>query len=641
MNSPLPKPTPPVKNDIKQPNVVFDQSKVGVAPVPTTASVPTPTPVSDQTRIPLTQKPTLPSTPPTTPTSTSTSTTSVTPTAKTNLPPASLSALSSMSSNKIPTQSTGQLSTQMPEKTVLGQPIPQVIRGETVPKPSPQGGVPQPGSARTIAGSSATAGGVRPESPNISGKDNKKTTGSQSNQPKIAQAKSPLMKFLPFIVGGIVLLLVIVFVLSRILGGGSTSVSDNQAQTQNPQPGTTQQRTEVPAQKVVLEYWGLWEPTEVMDEVIKDFESENPGIEINYVKQSPVDYRQRLQTAFQSGSGPDIFRFHASWVPMLKNNLDPIPASVATASDFNNNYYPVVNQQLVSEGQHVGLPLMYDGLVLYYNQDILTTANESPPKTWPELRSLAVKLTVPSASGIQRAGLAIGNATNVEHFSDILATLILQNGGNLADADSVETRDALLFYTNFQLKDNVWNTTLPSSTVAFARGDVAMMFAPSWRAHDIKAMNPDLKFATAPMPQLSEDDKITWATYWAEGISASSSKKTDAAKFLAYLNRDDVLTKFYSAASKIRSFGEIYPKTSMAEQLADDLVIGPILADAVYAQSGYMNSYTHDNGLNDQTISYYKVAIDSLLQNGKIEEVQSALSQGVDQVLKQYSVNSK
>jgi len=255
---------------------------------------------------------------------------------------------------------------------------------------------------------------------------------------------------------------------------------------------------------------------------------------------------------------------------------------------------------------------------------------------------LAVKLTVPSSNGgIERGGLAIGNATNVEHFSDILATLILQNNGNLSEADSIETRDALKFYVAFQLQDKVWDETLPSSTVAFARGDVAMMFAPSWRAHEIKALNPDLKFATAPMPQLSEDDKITWASYWAEGISAQSKKKTESAKFLAYLNRPEVLKKFYSDASKVRGFGEIYPKVSMADELQSDKIIGPILEDANYAKSGYLNSFTHDNGINDQMILYYKTAIDAIIGGADAEDVQPTLSQGVTQVLKQYSVNTK
>lgn len=656
MNSPLPKPTPPKNSDDSKQNVVFDKSSQsngtpGTTPKPTT-DVKTPTdikPSDSQPRIPLAQKPT----------DQSLNTSGDTQVPKPTLPPTSLSALSSMSSNKIPAGATGSGPAKpiMPQTTVLGQPIPQAIRGEATPAgfgsstPAPFTPAPVPTLAKAPASPvptpvtpPSTSSQIKQENPDVGVGNDKKA--AEKTAPKIATAKSPVMKFLPFIVGGLVLLIIVVVVLSRLFGGGgSTSVANNQATTPTTQNTNTTnqqgQRTEVPSQRVAVEYWGLWEPSEVMEQVITDFENENPGIQINYVKQSPTDYRERLETAIKSGNGPDIFRFHASWVPMLKNSLSPIPASVVSSSEFKSNYYPIVSEQLVHQGQYVGLPLMYDGLVLFYNEDILNTASETPPTTWSQLRTLAVKLTVPSASGIQRGGLAIGNATNVEHFSDILATLILQNGGNLTDASSVETRDALLFYTNFQLTDKVWNETLPSSTVAFARGDVAMMFAPSWRAHEIKALNPDLKFATAPMPQLSEDEKFSWASYWAEGISSESDNADEAAKFLAYLNRKDVLMKFFSEASKVRAFGEIYPKVDMAGELSENSIVNPILEDALYAKSGYMNSYTHDNGINDQTIKYYKTAIDSIIGGTDAEDVQSTLDQGVKQVLKQYGVSAQ
>jgi multiple sugar transport system substrate-binding protein len=625
MNPPLPKPTQP-QTDNKKQNVVFDQANKSASRIPLAQQPP------------VTQKPQGGTPSPT-------------------LPPKSLSALSSMSSNKIPSAATAQNTSVInspvaPQTTVLGQPLPQAIRGESVPsglatpvpvmatsKPALQVGSPNnvaPVKTSPVPTTPNTTV-IKQENPIIGAKD--------KNSPKFATAKNPIMRFLPYIIAGILLIAAAAFFLSRYLGGESTSVSNNQSA---PVQNTTQtgapaqgQRTEIPSEQVVLEYWGLWEPTNIMEEVIADFEKDNPGIQIKYLQQSSADYRERLQAAMQDGTGPDLFRFHASWTPMLQNILSPIPATVATAADFKDNYYPVVTEQLVSAGQYVGLPLMYDGLVLYYNEDILTTASETPPSTWPELRTLAVKLTVPSSAGIQRGGLAIGNATNIDHFSDIIATLILQNGGNLSDAASVETRDALLFYTNFQIADNVWDATLPNSTVAFAREDVAMMFAPSWRAHEIKALNPELKFSTAAMPQLSEDEKITWGSYWAEGISSNSENKDQAALFLKYLSNEEVLRKFFSDASKVRSFGEIYPLINMADELAEDNVINSILEDAIYAQSGYMNSFTHDNGINDQTIQYYKVAVDALIGGEDVEDVQASLNLGVKQVLKQYGINTK
>ncbi len=528
-------------------------------------------------------------------------------------PPQTLTALSSMASNKLPT---GALKTT-PE-----------VQADAAPD-------------------AAKKAAAQPTAPN------EPTLGPQKPQPEFVQPRQSVFRFLPFIAGGILLLLIVAFVFLRFFGSSRTSVTSAPTQsggtstsgTTNSGSGTssgTNSNSTTPAntstgKQVTLEYWGLWEPTEAMTEVIKGFESQNSGITIKYVKQSHKDYRTRLQSAINSGNGPDIYRFHASWVPMLKQELSPLPSAIMSASEYQSTYYPVAVQQLQNNGQLVGIPLMYDGLVLYYNTDIFKTAVVDPPKTWPDLRTLASKLTVKADGKLTRSGIALGNAVNVEHFADILAVLILQNGGDLTKPNSAEVRDALLFYTNFIKTDAVWNDTLPSSTVAFARGEAAMMFAPSWRAHEVKAINPNLQFATVPLPQLS-DKRIAWGSYWAEGVSAKSGNKDEAWKFIKYLSSKEAQQKMFAEQAKTRSFGELYARKDLADTLAKDPVVASVLQDAGYAQGWHMSTFTHDNGINDQIIQYYKDAVTGLLEGKSIDEVLVTLDTGVSQVLRQYGV---
>ena len=286
---------------------------------------------------------------------------------------------------------------------------------------------------------------------------------------------------------------------------------------------------------------------------------------------------------------------------------------------------------------------MYDGLVLYYNTEILQTAGVEPPTTWSELKQLASELSVPADvderrnGNIQRSGLAIGNATNVDHFADVLALLILQNGGDPGEPAFTEVRDALVFYTNFVAEDAVWNSNLPSSTVAFARGEAAMMLAPSWRAHEILALNPDLQFDTAPLPQLSEE-QVSWANYWAEGVNDLSENKTEAWNFLKYLTSADVMKKLYSSQSQVRAFGEPYSRQDIGSELLDQPYVGAILQDAPIATGWHMSSATHDNGLNDNIIEYYAAAVRAVLAGDDIDDVLLSLESGVKQELRQYSI---
>lgn len=466
--------------------------------------------------------------------------------------------------------------------------------------------------------------------PFLQGPGNK---AAAAGSPLPAQPKSSLPKWLPLALGGVALVALVVIIGSLIfksLSGDDSTTGSGSKTAANPSSAPT-----AASKKVTLTYWGLWEPDTTLKEVLADFEKKNPTIKVDYRKQSHLDYRERLQTAISSGNGPDVFRFHASWTPMLAEELTPIPAKVMSANLFEQTFYPIAVNQLQSQGQLLGIPLMYDGLALYYNRDILKSANAEVPKTWGELKILAEKLTVKTDGQIERGGLAIGNTTNVEHFADIIGLLIYQNGGDPAKPLTSEVRDAIRFYVSFAKTSEVYSTNLPASTTAFAKGDVAMMFAPSWRAHEVMNLNPNLNFGIAQVPQLS-DQSISWASYWAEGVSSKSKYQTEAWQLLSYLASEEVMKKLYSEQSQVRAFGEIYSRRDLAESSTTELVTAYLL-DAPQAKSWYLCSFTHDNGLNDQIIKYYQDAVNAFLQTGNEEDVLSTLNQGVTQVLKQYS----
>lgn len=451
-------------------------------------------------------------------------------------------------------------------------------------------------------------------------------TSPPAQPPKMATVKQSPFRFLPFIVGALLLAGLVYFVFTRLFGGGGGTSTTTTPQVRK-------------GNQVTITYWGLWEDSAIMQDVIDDFEKANPTIKVSYQKQSYQDYRERLQTAIVSGRGPDVFRFHASWVPMLAQELSAVPSNVFTQPQFESTFYPVAQQQLLVGNELAGIPVMYDGLGLYYNEEIFRTANVQPPTTWAEVQALASELTIRSGNSIQRGGIALGNASNVEHFSDIIGLLMLQNGADPADPTSKAAQEAMLFYTNFVRSARVWDDTLPSSTVAFARGDVAMMIAPSWRAHDVKALNPNLKFGIAPVPQLSTK-KITWGTYWAEGVSAQSKNKDAAWTFLKYLSSAEAMKKFYSTASQTRPFGEIYSRQDLASEVAGNPLVAPYLQDAPYAQNWYLNSFTHDNGINDLLIKYYEDAVTAIVAGKDVESSMATVGQGTSQVLRQYGLQA-
>lgn len=387
---------------------------------------------------------------------------------------------------------------------------------------------------------------------------------------------------------------------------------------------------------VTLTYWGLWEPTSVMQAVIADYEAQNPNIKINYSMQSPKNYRTRFLAAGSQDNSPDIVRIHNTWLPMVKKNLAPAPDTIVSVSDLSN-YYPIVSKNFVSGGKVYALPLEVDGLALLYNEDIFKETGATPPSDWNTLRKLAFDLTKinPETKIIERAGVALGTTSNVEHWSDILGLLILQNSGNPGKPSETAVQDAITFYTTISSQDKSWDDSQPNSVYAFATGTVAMILAPSWQVSEIKAINPNLNFKVAPSPVLPSAN-YAWASYWAEAVPLTSKNPEQAWKFIKYLSSAEVLQKMYAGASQIRALGEPYPLTSLSSTLANDPLAGPYVSQGPNYISWYLADRTYDDGVNDEFSKYYEDAINTINDGSTIGAIAKTLEEGIAQVSAKY-----
>jgi ABC-type glycerol-3-phosphate transport system substrate-binding protein len=392
--------------------------------------------------------------------------------------------------------------------------------------------------------------------------------------------------------------------------------------------------------EVALTYWGLWEDDASLRPAITAFETSHPGVKITYMKQSYKQYRERLTASIDRGDGPDVFRFHNTWVPMLQNQLFPAPKETITPDIFSAQFYPVARNDLVANTTIYGVPLGFDGLGLYINDDMFAAAQAATPITWEDVLALVPKLTVKSETGITTSAIALGTTNNVENFSDIIATMIMQNGGNLVDPSGNEAQEALIYYRKFaDPADPVytWNATFDNSIYAFATGKVAMILAPSWRAFDIKQINPAANFKIVPMPQLP-GNTVNWASYWAEGVSAKSKNPKIAWEFINYLTGKEGSTKVYTEAAKIRLFGEPYARKDLAQTVGSDKYVSAYLSEAATAKSFPLASRTFDNGLNDKMIKYVEDAVNSVGNGNSPEQALQTVTSGFRQVLNQYGL---
>lgn len=408
--------------------------------------------------------------------------------------------------------------------------------------------------------------------------------------------------------------------------------------------------------QVTLTYWGLWEPENIMQPLFDEFQTQNPDIKVDYKLQSPREYRERLTTFLSKNEeAPDVFRIHNTWVPMFKQQLAPIPANVFSAADFEAAFFQSAKTDLRSGNNYVAIPLMYDGLAMYVNDELLAQGGKPVPELWTDLRKTAIELSAcdsedgkcSSGKKILVSGAAMGTTENVDHWQEILTTLMLQNNVNLNVPTPALAEEPLKFFTIFNSGDHIWDATLPNSTTMFANGKLVFYFAPSWRIFEIRQTAPNLKFSVYPMPQLALDPgrgekPVTLATYWAEGVNKKSPNTEAAWKLVKFLSSRETLQKMYQTASVARGFGEIYPYKDLLESLKTVPLIGAFASSADSAKSWYLASNTFDGagGINSRLSAYFTDAINSVNQGGSTAEAIKTLSLGINQVLSQYGITN-
>lgn len=124
-------------------------------------------------------------------------------------------------------------------------------------------------------------------------------------------------------------------------------------------------------EQVTLRVWDSFaETSEGMDALIAAFEEANPDIDVERDIQSIDDLRPTIQTALNSGSGPDVFNYDTGpgfagvlAAAELLRPLDDLYASGAL-----DHIYPWTKERITFGGQAYGLGHQVEFLAVYYNK---------------------------------------------------------------------------------------------------------------------------------------------------------------------------------------------------------------------------------------------------------------------------------
>ncbi|MFG1943218.1 sugar ABC transporter substrate-binding protein [Nonomuraea sp. NPDC048826] len=299
--------------------------------------------------------------------------------------------------------------------------------------------------------------------------------------------------------------------------------------------------------------WAIGEEGKALDAFAEEFETANPGVQVNVTAISWEVAHDKITSAVAGDATPDVSMIGSTWSGELAKTgaLDPTPGNLFDESAF----FPGAWQTVDVNGTAYGVPWYVETRVLFYRTDQAEQAGVAPPETWRELNSFARAL---KEKGGARKGFHQGYT---EGSWQELLPFIWSAGGEIVkdgayDFDTPEAVTGLKQYASlFEEKLAPNDTPRGAFPQNFVKGEVGGFFLGPWMIgvleNDGGAGFAD-KFAVAPYPKGPVS-----ATSFVGGsdlVVFKSAKNRDAAwQFIRWLTDPKVQAKWYTTVKALPS----------------------------------------------------------------------------------------
>lgn len=386
---------------------------------------------------------------------------------------------------------------------------------------------------------------------------------------------------------------------------------------------TTEQEQAV--KPIKLEYWTVYNDVEELEKLIKEYQTLRPYVSVNIRQLSYDEFDAKFTSALADDVAPDLVSQHITWLTKNKNRLATMPASVKMARYYDpgqfqdtqivvdtiamptktfveKNMVKSVYENVVKDNEIYGLPMAVDSLAIYYNQDLLDRAGVAEiPTDWEKFIG-AVKATTKfdKAGNIIQSGVALGTASNITNYFDILSLFMMQSGVKMTENGKVSfanglkgaTRDhptlkAIDFYTSFaqQTKEVYsWNNQKSDSFTEFTRGNSAFYVGYAYDYPTIKKVAPQLNIKIMPMFQLNPENPSNIANYWVESVVNKSKHKNEAWDLVRFLTSAETVKKYTDATFRPSPY-----RSQIAEQQKNE-EMSSFATQALFAENWYIGN---------------------------------------------------
>ncbi|MBP6442984.1 MAG: sugar ABC transporter substrate-binding protein [Gemmatimonadales bacterium] len=317
-----------------------------------------------------------------------------------------------------------------------------------------------------------------------------------------------------------------------------------------------------------LRFWAFGREGEVVQELVRGFEREHPGVRVR-VQQIPWSAaHEKLLTAIVGRATPDVAQLGNTWIPEMVT-LDAL-APVATAV-ADSSYFPGILATNMVRDTLFGLPWYVDTRVVFYRKDLLRAAGYATlPEDWAGWRAAMVAIKRRAGPGQYAIFLPMNEWPP-------LAILGLQQGSALIDSAGFGTFrgpaftrafDFLLSLYRDSLAPPVSNTQISNLYQEFSRGTFAMYISGPWNLGEFRRRLPAGQqddWGTAPIPgPTGAASGVSLAGGSSLVVFRASKHRALALALVEYLSRPEMQARFYRLTGDLPARREAWSDSVLA-----------------------------------------------------------------------------
>ena len=130
-----------------------------------------------------------------------------------------------------------------------------------------------------------------------------------------------------------------------------------------------------------VKIWGTFDKNAISAVIRQAADKDSRLLQVTYEQRDPATYESDLTNALAAGTGPDLFFLRSDYVMRDSDKVFIIPYANFSQSQFTNTFADGASPYLASSGV-VGVPILIDPLVMYWNRDSLAAAGIAIGHTW-------------------------------------------------------------------------------------------------------------------------------------------------------------------------------------------------------------------------------------------------------------------